>query len=138
MISKGSFKPRKALHPFEDNFRSMGIPKEQWPEWFECRDSVPNLQLMEGRRNESKSATPFKTWFEQMDDIKRAAFASGNYLPEAIGLEFKNFKIFFDARKEKLRSELKKVLALTSDRVAEAPSEWIGRDDEVEVVGEIE
>ena len=50
----------------EDKFKQIGIPKEQWSEWLNNRDSIPNLQLMKGQVNESKNATPFKIWFEQM------------------------------------------------------------------------
>ncbi|MEO6543993.1 MAG: DUF262 domain-containing protein, partial [Nitrospiraceae bacterium] len=43
------------IHPAagftDETFREMGIPKEQWQEWSNCRDCVPNLQLMEGRQN---------------------------------------------------------------------------------------
>ena len=124
------------IHPHagfsEAKFREMGIPAEQWQEWLDCRDCVPNLQLMEGRKNESKNATPFKTWFGQLDENKREAFARDNYLPDGTGLEFENFKLFFNQRKELLRRELSRVLALTSQPTADVSTEWAGRDDEIE------
>jgi hypothetical protein len=125
------------IHPYagfsEAKFREMGIPAGQWQEWLECRDCVPNLQLMEGKKNESKNATSFKTWFGQLDENKREAFARDNYLPENSGLEFENFKLFFNQRKELLRRELSRVLALTSQPTPDGSMEWAGRDDEIEV-----
>jgi hypothetical protein len=124
------------IHPAsaftEAKFKEMGILAEQWLEWQECRDCVPNLQLMEGKKNESKNAIPFKTWFGQLDKNKREAFARDNYLPDNFDLEFENFKFFFNQRKELLRRELNKVLALTSQPIPDVSTEWAGRDDEIE------
>jgi hypothetical protein len=134
------------IHPAagftEERFKEMGIPKEQWQNWLDCRDCVPNLQLMDGRQNVSKSATPLKDWVEEMEESKKETFdankfAADNYFPKAdedgaaIGLEFKNFMTFFARRKEVLRDELMRVLALTSDSPAPTiPAEW--NDDEVD------
>ena len=41
--------------------------KEKWEKWQNIKDTVPNLQLMEGRENSSKNATLFKEWFEGTD-----------------------------------------------------------------------
>ncbi len=124
------------IHPesgfTESNFREIAIPEEEWKEWWNCRDCVPNLQLMEGRLNESKNATPLKRWVEQMDDSGRTAFFGSNYFPENVDLAFKDFMIFFKRRKERLRKELKKVLALTSEKPSTLPVDWSDRDDEIE------
>jgi uncharacterized protein with ParB-like and HNH nuclease domain len=124
------------IHPAasftKEKFKEMGIPVEQWQEWWDCRDCLPNLQLMEGRRNESKNATPFKTWFGLLDDTKQAAFADANYLPDGVGLEFENFLNFFHSRKDKLRRELKKVLALTTESPAVGVMDWTDPEDEIE------
>ena len=87
---------------------------------------------MNGRQNVSKNATPFKIWFEQMTESARVAFSRDNYLPEGAGLEFKDFMSFFDQRKEKLRNELGRVLALVSDRTPEVLPEWADLDDEID------
>jgi len=124
------------IHPesgfTKNNFREMGIPEEEWQEWLNCRDCVPNLQLMEGRLNESKNATPLKRWVEQMDESGRTSFSSSNYFPENVDLAFKDFMIFFQRRKERLRNKLKKVLALTNDKPSALPVDWSDRDDEFE------
>jgi len=130
------------IHPASgfttEKFKEVGLPTEQWEEWQDCKDCVPNLQLMEGRQNESKKATPFKTWFAQKDKAAQEKFAADNYLPENIGLEFENFKSFFERRKEKLKKELDKVLALTSNKIPDVQPEWDARDEEPEAAGAIE
>jgi hypothetical protein len=90
---------------------------------------------MEGRQNKSKNATPLKEWFEQMRESDRAIFASNNYFPANVGLDFKKFMLFYQKRKEILRGKLREVLAMTSQPPTEAPDEWIGRDEEIEVQG---
>ncbi len=131
------------IHPAsgftEEKFHAMGLSNDDWQAWKDCCDCVPNLQLLEGRRNESKNATAFKVWFEQMDKAKRDAFARQNYLPEDVSLEFENFMLFFKQRKENLRNELGKVLALSNSKPIDIPLEWDGRDDEeIEATGAIE
>jgi hypothetical protein len=124
------------IHPAagftEEKFRELEVPKEQWQEWWDCCDCVPNLQLMNGRQNISKNATPLKDWVAKMTESEQATFASDNYFPKAIGLEFKDFVKFFRARKEVLRDKLKSALAFTSDRPPAMPAEWNNHDDEVE------
>jgi hypothetical protein len=124
------------IHPAagftNDKFDEMGIPREQWQDWTNCRDCVPNLQLMEGRQNESKNAKPLKKWVETMSESERATFASSNYFPVNVGMEFKDFMKFFKQRKEVLRNELKKVLALTNEPLPEAMAEWNDRDNDIE------
>lgn len=126
------------IHPAsgftEEKYRELEIPPEQWQEWWDFRDCVPNLQLMERRQNSSKNDTSFKEWFMQKDEADRIAFSKNNYLPDDVGLEFKNFMEFFKQRKEKLRLELRKALkvqALTAGQSA-VLTEWDGHNDEID------
>ena len=104
------------IHPFsgftDEALKTMGIPEDQRAEWYARRDCVPNLQLLNDRRNISKNDTPITDWVKKMTDAQRAAFISENYFPQDIGLEFKKFIAFFDQRKENLRIEMRKVLAM--------------------------
>ena len=124
------------IHPAagfsEENFKAIGLAETQWQEWWNCRDCVPNLQLMEGRQNESKNASPLKGWIEQMRESERSIFASNNYFPENVGLDFKDFISFYQKRKEILRVKLRKVLAMTNSQPAKAPDEWADRNEEID------
>ena len=95
------------IHPAagftEEKFKEIGLTETKWQDWWNCRDCVPNLQLMEGRQNESKNASPLKGWIEQMRETEQAAFASNNYFPEGVGLDFKDFMSFYQKRQEILR-----------------------------------
>ncbi|MDT7042672.1 DUF262 domain-containing protein [Candidatus Nitronereus thalassa] len=124
------------IHPAagfnEKNFQEMRIPDNQWNDWYERRDCVPNLQLLEGRQNERKKAIPLKMWVDQMSESKRISSARENYFPDNVDLEFKNFMDFFKKRKEVLRKELKQILAMTKDQPSGELAEWERGDDEVE------
>lgn len=111
------------IHPAagftDDQFEEVRIPTDQWQAWRDRRDCVPNLQLMEGKKNISKNAAPLKVWFELKSGMDQSKFVNDNYFPPAIGLEFKDFMVFFDKRKEILRSELTKVLAMSSCKTSD-------------------
>lgn len=97
------------------NLSELGIVEEVQEEFFKCRDMLPNLQLMEGRQNESKNATIFKDWLEIKNESEQSHFKTTNFIPSEESLEFKNFQNFFEERKTLLKEELKKVLAINND-----------------------
>ena len=89
-----------------------GISDQEWKKWQEMKDRLPNLQLMEGKENESKNKTPFEEWLYGKDsngtpnvsDVNK--FKKDNYIP-VISLEFKDFEKFYEARKNVLKEEIK-------------------------------
>jgi uncharacterized protein with ParB-like and HNH nuclease domain len=107
------------IHPAskftEEAFLDFGLNEEDQKQWLEFRDMVPNLQLLEGRQNESKNATEFKVWLSQKNESEQNHFRVSNYIPDKVELEFKNFRNFFEKRKEKLKTELKRVLAVNNE-----------------------
>src|SRR5581483_1186456 len=92
------------IHPFsgfsETRFAEMGIPQTEWSEWCDNRDRIPNLQLLEGLRNISKNASPLHEWLARMSPSELRAFTATNYFPEGVGFEFKDFRSFYELRKE--------------------------------------
>jgi hypothetical protein len=124
------------IHPFsgftEDRFAEMGIPEVEWAEWWEGRDRVPNLQLLEGLRNISKNAAPLHEWLAGMSPAELRTFAVNNYFPDRVGFEFKNFPAFYHERKEILRRELRKILAMTEQPTATGFKESDANDMEGE------
>lgn len=120
------------IHPFsgfeDTRFAEMGVPKEAWPEWWDRRDRVPNLQLLEGLRNISKNATPIQEWLAKMSAAELRTFVTNNYFPDSVELEFKNFPTFYAQRKEYLRRELRKILAMSEQPKASAPPDSATND----------
>ncbi len=106
------------MHPAagfsDENFRKMEIPEEQWKEWRDRRDTVPNLQLMEGKQNSSKNATAFVDWFQAKTESEQEAFAKYNFFLAKSDLSFKSFMSFYDTREKDLGDQLRKVLAITN------------------------
>lgn len=107
------------IHPagkFSDEaFDELKLTMEEREQLLEMRDMIPNLQLMEGRQNESKNATAFLFWLSKKPESDQSHFKVTNYIPKDVSLDFKDFKTFFDTRKAQLRVELKKVLAINND-----------------------
>jgi hypothetical protein len=107
------------IHPASkfspDIFDSLGLSNEEQEEWMQLRDMIPNLQLMEGRQNESKNATEFNTWLSAKSESEQRHFKMSNFIPEDESCDFKNFKSFFQNRKNKLKAELRKVLSINND-----------------------
>ncbi len=94
---------------------SFGLTQEEQDEWIKLRDMVPNLQLLEGRQNESKNATEFNIWLSKKDILAQNHFKISNYIPDDLSVDFKDFLTFFERRKIRLKEELKKVLAINND-----------------------
>ena len=69
------------------------------------RNTLANLQLLEGSENESKNKTPLKEWLETHKN-------SVKYLPNAVSYELIDCEAFWDARVTLMRDELKKKLNL--------------------------
>jgi uncharacterized protein with ParB-like and HNH nuclease domain len=94
----------------------IGIPKEKWGEYQQKKDKLPNLQLMEGKENESKNKTPFKDWLVGADSGGKpnvpdpVKFEKDNYISENVSLDLKDFLTFYEERKNQLRVEIKRVL----------------------------
>ncbi len=83
--------------------------RQSWQEW---RDQLPNLQLMEGLRNQSKNDTPLESWLASLPQHEREHFVRLNYVPDGCSLAFKDFPEFFRQRRELLRSKLAEILCI--------------------------
>jgi len=66
------------IHPSShfcpEDFAKIGLAESDQRIWLEWRDSIPNLQLLRGRENMEKNATPLVEWVRRMPDAERAAF----------------------------------------------------------------
>ena len=84
------------------NLKNLGISDEKIEEWQLKRNKIPNLQLLEGKENESKNKQDLEEWLSTH---------TAKYLPENISYKLDNFDQFFEKRKELLKTELKRILS---------------------------
>ncbi|NFL36767.1 DUF262 domain-containing protein [Clostridium botulinum] len=85
--------------------RSSVIDEDTKEEWRRRRNTLANLQLLEGRENESKNATPLADWLKVDENSENA-----KYLPEGISYELSNFEEFMEKRQELMSNALKNIL----------------------------
>ena len=114
------------IHPntrfSNSKLKDEGILQEKWEKWQNIKDTVPNLQLMEGRENSSKNATLFKEWFEGTDGSGKKnvsdpiKFKEDNFIPNT-EFDFNNFEKFYSKRKELMKLELIKILNLSTEQL---------------------
>ncbi len=103
------------MHPYtgfeEEKIKNLVLPNgsviddDTKEDWRRRRNTLANLQLLEGRENESKNATPLVEWLkepENKDNVK--------YLPDGISYDLFNFEEFMQKRQELMSMQLKSIL----------------------------
>ncbi|SEA72631.1 Uncharacterized conserved protein, contains ParB-like and HNH nuclease domains [Pseudobutyrivibrio sp. ACV-2] len=103
------------MHPYtgfeEEKIKNLVLPNgsviddDTKEDWRRRRNTLANLQLLEGRENESKNATPLVEWLkepENKDNVK--------YLPDGISYDLFNFEEFMQKRQELMSMQLKTIL----------------------------
>ena len=103
------------MHPYssfeEDKIKKLvmadGKPLDDSTkeEWKRRRNTLANLQLLEGRENESKNATPLVDWLKVKENKENV-----KYLPVGISYELSNFDEFMEQRQKLMSDELKRLL----------------------------
>ena len=101
------------MHPdagFKENhLKQMNLSNTDIDLWRSIKDTLPNLQILEGSENESKNKSNLLDWLKtENKDI--ALFKEKNYIDQDVSLEFKDFISFYNNRKSKCR-EFKKALS---------------------------
>lgn len=74
-------------------------------EWRRRRNTLANLQLLEGRENERKNATPLVDWIEDTANSENA-----KYMPSDSSFELSHFEDFMDKRQKLMSDALKAIL----------------------------
>lgn len=103
------------MHPYsgfeESKIKGLMLPDgtvigdDTKEEWRRRRNTLANLQLLEGRENESKKATPLVDWLKVTGNRENT-----KYLPEDVSCELANFEEFMKKRQEKMSEKLKEIL----------------------------
>lgn len=129
------------MHPASgfnnDRFTELKLSKEDQEQWLALRDQIPNLQLLEASENKSKNDTPLKDWVQKMSDGKKTFFIAGSYLPEQPDFDFAKFRDFFDARREKMKTELGEILSVTKTSEQSVAEDEIDRVSDEEIEGSV-
>jgi hypothetical protein len=103
------------MHPHtgfeEEKIKDLVLPDgividdDRKVEWRRRRNTLANLQLLEGRENESKNAMPLVDWAkipENSDNVK--------YLPTSVSYELAHFEKFMEKRQKLMSDALKSIL----------------------------
>ena len=103
------------MHPYtgfeEDKINNLVlkdgsiIDDNRKEEWRRRRNTLANLQLLEGRENESKNAAPLVEWLKVTENSENV-----KYLPTGISYELSNFEEFMDERQKLMSEALKGIL----------------------------
>lgn len=100
------------LHPYDrfEGAAPRGVSREDWMLWRGNRNRLPNLQLLEGRSNGSKSNMPLMDYCNDMNDEQREIFCREALIPKGASLEIRDFGTFYEKRKALLEKRLRELL----------------------------
>ena len=97
------------MHPYTkfktENLKKYNLSNEQIEDWQILRNKIPNLQLLEGKENESKNKKDLEEWL-LTHTVK--------YLPN-VSYKLENFEEFFKERKKLLKNKLKEIFGLSEN-----------------------
>lgn len=100
------------LHPYErfEGTNPIGISTEEWKQWRSMRNRLPNLHLLVGRSNASKSDMRLIDYYNDMNDEQQKLFLKEALIPEGVSLELEAFGNFYEKRKALLAKKLMNLL----------------------------
>ena len=88
------------------NLRKLGLDDKTIERWIEMKDQIPNLQMMEERKNKVKNRTPFQEWLQSKNESERKIYLEQNFIPDNGSFELQEFGNFFEKRKQALKRQL--------------------------------
>ncbi|NKQ34186.1 MAG: DUF262 domain-containing protein [Chloroflexi bacterium] len=106
--------PRSAFT--KQNLANKGIPSEEWDKWLQNKDSIANLQLLQGLRNIEKSDMMPLDWLAKEyngDTSQISAYRERHLIPN-VELSFENFPKFVAEREKLILARLSDVLDISN------------------------
>jgi hypothetical protein len=100
------------LHP-DNRFngsKPIAVNMEDWKRWRGMRNRLPNLHLLEGRSNGSKSDMRLIDYYNDMNDEQKAEFCKQAMIPQDVSLELEDFEKFYEERKAILTEKMRELL----------------------------
>lgn len=100
------------LHPYErfEGTNPIGVSLQDWKRWRSLRNRLPNLQLLAGRSNASKSDMRLIDYYNDMDQEQQISFRREALIPDGISLELEDFDAFYEQRKTLMAQQLRELL----------------------------
>lgn len=94
------------VHPYVsfDELDSSKLTEEKITKWKEMRNTLPNLQLLEGSENESKNREPLTEWIKAGNKVL--------YSDKNESTDIYNFEDYYDKRKQNMISKLLEIFDL--------------------------
>lgn len=86
------------LHP-DAGFNKQAL-EQQGKDWFDKRNSIPNLHILKDLENQSKNKMPLTEWVANNPNFH------DKFITEPANYEFTNFESFYNDRKENIKREL--------------------------------
>lgn len=111
-IDKNTNYEQDHLHP-ESRFaetKPFSISMEEWKIWYNNRNRLPNLQLLNDFENKSKSNRRLIDYCNNMTDEQKQEFYKKSIIPQDVSLEFDNFEEFSEKRKQLLKEKIIELL----------------------------
>lgn len=93
-------------------FIDKKIPQDQMGFYLANVDYLFNLELLEGLPNEEKSNKDFVIWLKETfkNEKEQLDYKKRHYIPHEFDLDFKNFVIFTEKRKQIMKEQFKIIL----------------------------
>jgi hypothetical protein len=100
------------LHPYEafEKINPIGVKPETWRRWRSQRDRLPNLWLLAGRSNASKSDMRLVDFYNDMTSEQQANFRKEAMIPDNTTLELEDFEDFYEKRKALMAKKLRELM----------------------------
>ena len=87
------------MHP-ESKFNKSEL-EGQGRNWFDIRNSIPNLHILKGDENQSKNDITLEEWVAENPNFKDKFITDEN-----MNFEFDNFEYFYNHRKNNIKNDL--------------------------------
>jgi len=102
------------VHPYSkfrrNSLKKLGLDEQKQNEWIVMRDTLANLQLLEGGQNSAKNGKPFKEWIQDQSNVCDINhYKQVHYIPD-VDLDFSNFEEFYEKRKELMKSKFLEIM----------------------------